>query len=181
MKKQTTILILLLFAQLASAQNFITLTGKVADKQSGTPISYATISIKNRAIGTVTNTEGGFVFHVPAKYRNDSLAVSSIGYKTYSIKIADIKGKFLNIKLEQKVYDLSEVDVKPKDALEIVKQAIAKIPENYPTEPINMEGFYREMTFENDTCVEMAEAACEFYYRPYNETFDMNDISLYIK
>ncbi len=172
MKKQTLIFILLCFTQFSFAQNYLSIYGKVTDKQSGKPISYATISIKNRAIGTVTNTEGSFVFHIPEKYKNDSLAVSSIGYKTYTVKISDIANKKLDIQLEKKVYDLSEIKVKPKNALEIVKQAIAKIPENYPTKPINMDGFYREMTFENDTCVEMAEAACEFYYRPYDEEVD---------
>jgi oligopeptidase B len=175
MKKQTLILLFAtLFALSVKAQNFTTITGKVTEKQSGKAIAYATISIKNQSIGTVTNTEGSFVFHIPVKYKNDSLTVSSIGYKSYAVKISDIVNKKLNIRLEPKVYDLSEVEVKPKNALEIVKQAIAKIPENYPTQPINMDGFYREMTFENDTCVEMAEAACEFYYRPYNETIDLN-------
>ena len=174
MKKQIlTTLIIYFFAQAAFAQNFLTLKGNVTEKQNQEPIAYATISIKNKAIGTVTNTEGSFVFHIPRKFINDSLVVSSIGYKSFAIKTSNLKGKTLNIQLEKKVYDLSEVDVKPKNALEIIKQAIAKIPKNYPTKPINMDGFYREMAFENDTCVEMAEAACEFYYRPY-EKYNVN-------
>ena len=174
MKKQTLFsLIFYIFAQVVSGQNFIRTCGKINDKKSEKAIAYATISIKNQAIGTVTNTEGSFLFHIPVKYKNDSLVVSSIGYESYTIKITDINGKKLNIQLEKKIYDLSEVEIKPKDALEIVKKAIAKIPENYPTQPINMDGFYREMTFENDTCVEMAEAACEFYYRPY-EKYNVN-------
>ena len=175
MKKQIlTTLIIYFFAQAAFAQNFLTLKGNVTEKQNQEPIAYATISIKNKAIGTVTNTEGTFVFHIPGKYINDSLVVSSIGYKSFAIKTSYLKGKTLNIQLEKKVYDLSEVDVKPKNALEIIKQAIAKIPKNYPTKPINMDGFYREMTFENDTCVEMAEAACEFYYSSYTKPFNFS-------
>ena len=34
-----------------------------------------------------------------------------------------------------------------------------------------MDGFYREMTFEDDTCVELAEAACETYYSSYTDTY----------
>ena len=117
-------------------EHFINIKGRVTEKQTKKPIAYATISIKNKAIGTVTNTEGAFVFHIPKKYKNNSLVISSIGYKSYAIKISDIKNNKLNIQLEKKVYDLSEVDVKPKNALEIVKQAIAKIPENYPTKDI---------------------------------------------
>ncbi len=167
----------LLTINLVYGQQFITLEGCITDAETSQPIGFAAISLKNSSIGTVSNTAGYYVFHIPEKKRNDTLLVSSVGYKAFILPLKSIVGKKLDIKLKPKVYSLSEVAVKPKDAAEIVRQAIAKIPENYPDKPINMDGFYREMTFENDTCVEMAEAACEFYYKPYNETVDFRSAS----
>ncbi len=164
----------LLTINLVYGQQFITLEGCITDAETSQPIGFAAISLKNSSIGTVSNTAGYYVFHIPEKKRNDTLLVSSVGYKAFILPLKSIVGKKLDIKLKPKVYSLSEVAVKPKDAAEIVRQAIAKIPENYPDKPINMDGFYREMTFENDTCVEMAEAACEFYYKPYGEEYDEN-------
>ena len=156
-------------------QSFISLKGKVIEKETLKAVTFANISLKNQAIGTVSNSDGGFVFHIPAKYKNDSLIVSCIGYKSFVARLNDLQTKKLKIQLEKKVYDLSEVKVKPKDPREIVAEAIARIPENYPQKPINMDAFYREMTFENDTCVQMAEAVAKIYYRPYGEKYDWKE------
>lgn len=173
------IILFTLYCDLYSQKHF-SLVGTITCKQTNKPIPYASICIKNKTIGTVSNSEGQFVLHVPQTYKNDSIIISSIGYKMFKSKVVDCIGKDLDIELSLKVYDLSEIEVKPKDALEIVKQAVSKIPENYPTQPINMEGFYRELTFENDMCVELAEAACEFYYRPYNEQYSktLNEVAI---
>ncbi len=163
------VLISLVLIQNLYAQKFISLQGKIRDAKTGKALSYVNISLKNSTIGTVSNEEGYYSFHIPNKNRKDTLWVSSIGYNSYVKPIIQIKDNKLNIKLTPKIYSLSEMLAKPQNALEIVKKAIAKIPENYPAKAINMDGFYREMTFENDTCVEMAEAACEFYYCPYEK------------
>jgi len=152
--------------------SYIVVHGKICEKNTSLRVALATISIKGEAVGTVSNADGEFTFYLPEKYLNDSLHIACFGYKSYGEKVTKLIGLPNEIRLEKKVYDLSEVKVKPKDPMEIVAEAIARIPDNYPIEPTNMDAFYREMTFENDTCVQLAEAACEFYYRPYNEEFD---------
>ncbi len=150
----------------------ITVQGKIIEKLSGKGIAFATISIKNQSLGAVSNPKGEFVFKMPVKYKNDSLVFACLGYKKRTIHISNLSGRNNNIELEKKEFELLEVKIKPKNPKDIVKRAFAKIPENYPQEPTNMEGFYREMTFENDTCVQLAEAACKLYYRPYSEPFN---------
>ncbi len=156
-------------------QNFISIKGKITEAKTGEPVGFASICVKNQAIGTVSNNDGGFIFHIPGKYKNDSLFVSSIGYKSYGAKISTLSSKKIKIELEKKVYDLSEIKIKPKDPKEIMEEAIARIPENYPQKPINMDAFYREMTFENDTCVQLGEAISKLYYRPYGEKYDRKE------
>ncbi|MCD4792835.1 MAG: prolyl oligopeptidase family serine peptidase [Bacteroidales bacterium] len=170
MKKLTLILILFLSSASVYAQNYITIQGKITD-QNKTPLEYASIGIIGTTIGTVSNTEGVFIFKIPKKYKDKTLKISMLGYESFSIIVSNIKSNIINIQLPEKTYKISEVEVKPKDAKEIVRKAIEKIPINYPAKAINMDGFYREMTFENDTCVELAEAAYETYYRPYTDTY----------
>ncbi len=155
------------------AQN-ITIKGKITDKNNK-PLEYASIGLKGTTIGTVSNTEGLFIFRIPQKYKSEILSVSLLGYKSYYISLTEIKDNTINIQLSQTIFRISEVEIRPKSAKEIIRKVIDKIPVNYPTQSINMEGYYREMTFENDTCVEFAEAACNFYYRSYNETFDSKE------
>jgi protease II len=162
-------------AKLNKLADFISISGTVTEYQTNIPIGFASINIEHQSIGTATNIEGGFIFHIPLECTNDTLVVSAMGYQSYRVAVNSILNEKLNVQLVTKVYPLSEIEVRPIDPFEIIKKAIAKIPENYPSEPINMDGFYREMTFENDTCVEMAEAACEFYYRPYGEQYKARD------
>ncbi len=173
--RQLFLFVLLICVSNIYAQKFISLQGRITDAETGKALSFVNISLKNSTIGTVSNDDGFYLFHIPYERRNDTLWVSSIGYNSYKKPISKISGNKLDILLQPKTYSLSEITAKPQNAFEIVKQAIAKIPKNYPTKPINMDGFYREISFENDTCVEMAEAACEFYYRPYGEIFNMKE------
>jgi len=176
MKRLLFLIILFVFfaVKIVNGQDYIILQGLIQGKNNKS-LGYASIGIVGTTIGTVSNTEGTFVFKIPKKYNEKTLKVSMLGYESYSIIISKIQNNNINIQLSETTYNISEVEVKPKDAKEIIRKVIEKIPINYSTEPINMDGFYREMAFENDTCVELAEAACKFYYRPYNEIYDKKE------
>ena len=67
------------------AQNEI--KNKVTNFTTLMPIESASVYIQNTTIGTVTNVDGRFVLLVPSEHQNDTLVISSIGYKSYKIKI----------------------------------------------------------------------------------------------
>ena len=171
--KLLTLLFIFLSTAIIFAQTTI-IKGKITNK-NGIPLEYASIGLIGTTIGTVSNSEGVFIFKIPEKYKNNTLRISMLGYKSYNIPLSEINNYNLKIRLSQITFKISEVKVKPKDAKKIIRKVIEKIPVNYPVKAINMEGFYREMTFENDTCVEFAEAACNFYYRPYNEIYNKKE------
>jgi hypothetical protein len=95
----------------------ITLQGQVADKTTGTPVEMATIHIFRAGSGklagyTFTDEKGRF--SLPVK-PSDSLqiSVSMLGYKTHKETVARPPGETLRILLEQQVFHLREVQVRP--------------------------------------------------------------------
>jgi len=62
---------------------YLSLAGTLVDGQSRDPIPYASIYVKGKAIGTTTNDEGKFLFHVPSAFQQDTLIISVIGYNPF--------------------------------------------------------------------------------------------------
>ena len=103
------------FLSTSHAQNQLTVTGVIVDSQSKAPLEYANISILGKGLGTVSNTEGKFEFHIPDNSQKDSLAVSFIGYSTYTTCVCDIpKGKILTILLTPANVELARIVVSTK-------------------------------------------------------------------
>lgn len=160
----TILFVIPLYPFLALSQEDVRLQGKVVDHESGKPMSYASVSIKGKAIGTVTNDDGIFDFYIPASCLNDTLTVSVIGYATYKILVSDAMSKNLSVKLKIKPIMLKEVKVmKPETGQQIMLKAFQKIEQNFPTKNYNYRAFFRELYEENNEAVFMTEAVVDIY------------------
>jgi hypothetical protein len=71
-----------LIAFSAQAQK-ITLSATVQDNQSQEPLPYASVGIKGKSLGTITNLQGQFDFHFPVEFRNEILVISMLGYENF--------------------------------------------------------------------------------------------------
>ncbi|MCX6259058.1 MAG: carboxypeptidase-like regulatory domain-containing protein [Bacteroidia bacterium] len=153
-------LLILLVPNLTLAQvSFFKISGKIIDKETNEPIPYASIGIRGKTIGTVSNMNGNFHFTVPVNCLNDSLFVSCIGYASYSFAIkGDSKS---TISLTRKNFRLKEVTVKPKwdDPKKIVKEAVKRIRDNAPEAPYLCNAYYREFIKEDSLYAKKVEAA----------------------
>ncbi len=92
------------------------IAGFVVNKSNNKPLPYVNIGILNQEIGTVTNSEGKFTFDLKKEFMNDTIKISSIGYKTQKITLKDIKEKneALLIALEEEINELHEVIIETK-------------------------------------------------------------------
>ncbi|MBN8576975.1 MAG: carboxypeptidase-like regulatory domain-containing protein [Cytophagales bacterium] len=162
-----------LFAVLAStawAQK-ITLSGRVIDKETKEPLPFATLGIKAKALGTITNLQGEFDFHMPGELRNDLFVITMLGYKAYEAPVwtlLDIKN--LVIELEKSTYLLDEVTI--ADTLrggDVMVIALSRIEQNYPMQPYLLEGFYRDLKKVGGTYIALLEAAVKIYDEDYKE------------
>src|SRR5260221_4603028 len=104
----------------------IVIAGMVVDNATKEALPYATISIKGKPIGVVSNQFGEFTFNLSTQYLKDTLVISMMGYDTYERTIQDIKNMDnLLVPLEIKTIMLNEVVVTGKklSAKEIIEKA----------------------------------------------------------
>lgn len=154
-----------------TAQDHIFITGKIIDKKTGDPISYAHVGIPEKGIGTTTAYDGSFNFKVPKYYDRSTMIVSYIGYKTFRFPINQIKEKMI-IKLETADNKLTEIVViEPTQVENIIRRAVKNIPKNYPTHATKSLGFYRESrTDENLNHTYMAEGVLNIHKKSYKSS-----------
>lgn len=161
------IVFLTLFYYAANAQKFITISGTVIDAETNESLSSASITVKNKPIGTIANTEGKFTVHLPSKLKTDTLYISMIGYFSLQVPIASVSGE-LTVKLKPSVQYLQEVVV--SDSLTtkaILKRVHERIRSNYSFKPFSLTGFYREVQKADSTYVSLLEASAIVYSDGY--------------
>jgi hypothetical protein len=136
--------ILMHFVWQGAAQNVEVIDGKIMDRQTHEVLPYASVTVANKSIGTISNQQGEYKLAVPAAFSNDSLRVTYLGYKTFSEKISNLK-KSHAIYLEAHALTLKEVAVHDNalTARQIVERAKVAIPSVFSTEPYLMEAFFR--------------------------------------
>ena len=66
------------------------ITGKIADDETSEPLPYATIALKNKGKGTVTNINGDFGLKILPDFFNDTLVVSFLGYQRREIPVKNV-------------------------------------------------------------------------------------------
>ena len=163
------IAILCLSALPALAQG-ITVSGKVSDKQTKEPLPFASVYIKGKPIGTITNLHGEFDFHIPEEYRNEILVITMLGYGNFESPVWSlISATPLSIEMNIAAIMLQEVLV--KDSLsggDILRIALRNIRHNYPMKPFLMEGFYRDVKKVGGTYISLLEAAVEIFDENYS-------------
>jgi hypothetical protein len=175
--KKLLILGFFFFTILAEGQK-ITITAKVTDAETGEPVSFASVGLKGKPIGTITNDQGDFDFHIPSDYRNDVVTVSMLGYESYEAPAWTLlENKEQTIKLSKSILFLDEVVVsetlKGSDILQI---ALSRVDKNYPASPYMMEGFYRDVKKVGGTYISLLEAAVKIYDENYNPPRNKNKL-----
>ncbi len=162
------IIFLCLISTVAVSQR-LTVSAKAVDKETKEPLVFASVGIKGRSLGTITNLQGDFDFHIPPEYRNDVLAISILGYRTFEAPVWTLIEKTdLVIELEKSTFILQEVVV--KDSLtggDVLRIALSRIDQNYPSEPYLMDGFYRDIKKVSGTYISLLEAATKIYDEDY--------------
>lgn len=177
MRNLFMLLVFLGFSFVGLAQKIL-VSGKVLDKETKEPLTFASIGIKGKSIGTITNLQGEFDFHIPIEMRNDFLVINMLGYKTFEAPVwtlLDIHP--LIIEIEKSTFLLNEVII--SDSLtggDILQIALSRIEENYPMTPYLMYGFYRDLKKVGGTYISLLEAAVKIYDDNYEEPRNKNKL-----
>jgi len=158
----------ILFVQASQAQQ-ITVTGKVVDLETKEPLPFASIGITGKPIGLISNEQGEFDFHIPSDMRNDILVVSMLGYKTFEAPVWSLVSTSpVTIELQAGSVMLKEVVITDSlKAGEILRVALSRIESNYPMQPFQLDGFYRDLKKLGGTYISLLEAAVKIYDENY--------------
>lgn len=86
------------------------LTGEITDADDNMGIAGASVFINNTTFGTICDDDGNFKMPVSLNPPFE-LVISSVGYQTKNLAIDTFPALPLNIKLQQKTYDLGAVTI----------------------------------------------------------------------
>jgi hypothetical protein len=143
---------------------------KLINSKDKTPLPFATILIKNKAKGLISNIDGGFKIPYEFNKLKDTLVISSIGFFTKEVSLSNFEEDGINIvTLSEKTEVLDEVILiaakkkKIRSAKEIFKLAINKIPNNYPFTPFSYIGYYRDYQLKEESYLNLNEALMEVF------------------
>jgi hypothetical protein len=173
-------LLLLIFLKMgpALAQGPILLRGRVVDAETHQPIPNAQVGVAGNRLGTSTNDDGRFALSIPPAYQQEQLTVALLGYRSYAGPLPPLPVPELRIELRISPAPLGEVQV-TGSVLGIVREAVARIPSNYPTRPTQLTGFYRES--DNDPAGKpryLTEGLLTVYKAPYQQRTADGDIQI---
>ncbi len=180
-KMLSAFILFLIISVNLSAQNKKLISGRITDNKTGEPIPFATVSLKHQLIGTNSNEYGLFDFYFPQDVSNDSIVISSLGYKSkaFSTTLATTQ---LDVKLESYSVALPEVVIRALTPTDYIRMAMRKVKENYPQKPFQSQAYYREQVNENNILINQSEGVFKTYYPNYQDTVkNQHQLLLYKK
>lgn len=143
-----------------------TLSGKVTDAKTRKAMPH--VSVTDRSVGTVTNEAGEFVLKL--QQAPETVTFSCLGYKSQQLSAKDMNGVRVEVRMEPSTVMLDEIVVQGADAKELVKMAMKKITDNYPSEPNLLRGFYRETVEKRNHFTSISEGVVDVYKTAYSKS-----------
>jgi hypothetical protein len=166
-------------ADSTTSDKVIYITGKILDNETSEPLPFATIALKNKGKGTVTNNNGDFGMRIISEFFKDTLSVSYLGYLGIEIPVSKAFGNNLTIKMKREFISIPEIIIKNQNPQEIITRVLKSIPHNYGNTPALMIGFYREGVLKKSELQTYSEAILQIYKSAYSGTLFGDQIKVY--
>jgi hypothetical protein len=155
------------------------ITGKIVDDETSEPLPFATIALKNKGKGTVTNINGDFGLKIGSDFFSDTLSVSYLGYQGREIPVKNVFGNNLTISMKREYVSIPEIIIKNHNPQDVIFRAFRAIPHNYGDTPASMTGFYREGVMRKSELQTYSEAILQIYKSAYTGTLYNDQIKVY--
>ncbi len=145
------------------------LSGKIIEDRKGDPVSYASVSVLNKPIGTISNVDGDFLLKLHPDHILDTLIISCMGYAQMILPAARV--------LDEDIFEMKSISIRirevkvtsttPEKLLENIRE---NIPKNYSSYSKLMTAFYRETLKQDKEYVNVSEAVIEILKSPYSNS-----------
>ncbi len=156
----------------------ILISGKIVDNVTDDPLPFATVAIKNKPRGTVTNFNGFFAMNISGEELLDTLVFSYLGYLNRAIPISQMVGNDFTFKLFRDYIPIPEIIIRTQVPSDIIKRTIGEIPANYGTTPASMWAFYREGVLKGKELQLYSEAVLRIYKSAYSNSRIRDQVSI---
>jgi hypothetical protein len=150
--------------------SFKKIKGHILNKKNRHALAYASIGIRSKSIGTISNIDGDFLLNIQAQHFSDTLTFSFIGFNNSEIPINQITSDEITVELIESHISLQEVVIRNTDPLALIKSAINNINQNYPKNPSLLTAFYRESVSKNRNYMIYLESILDIYKSSYQST-----------
>ncbi|MBR3489138.1 MAG: carboxypeptidase-like regulatory domain-containing protein [Bacteroidales bacterium] len=144
---------LLVFSSISAQESYLTLRGRVTDRDTREGLPAVTVYVAGQAIYTQTNNDGEYVLKVPSEHRGGSVVYALMGYlrDTVSIAKAQHKGDIaLTSDGGRWLKEVNVTEYSSKSAAKLLMDAVNRIPQNYQTDSVVGTWFYRDVRMLND-------------------------------
>ncbi len=150
------------------------ITGIVVDEETSEPLPFATIGLRNKGRGTVTNFSGEFGLNITTENHSDTLSISYLGYFGRDIPVMNALGSNMTISMKREFISIPEIIIRNQIPQDIIARARHAIAKNYGTTPASMTAFYREGVLKKAEIQSYSEAILQIYKSAYSGTL-LND------
>ena len=155
------------------------ITGRIIDDETSDPLPFATIALKNRGKGTVSNNNGNFGLKITPDLNKDTLSVSYLGYQGREIPVSKAFGNNFTISLKREFISIPEIIIRNQNPADIILKALKAVSRNYGDTPAAMTGFYREGVMKKSELQIYSEAILQIYKSAYVGTLYGDQIKVY--
>lgn len=155
------------------------LTGKIIDDKKGDPVRFASLSLRNKPIGTITNNDGEFLLKIHPENIYDTLIISCMGFSQIILPAFELLDEDL-ITMETTSIKIREVKVTATTPAQLLENIRRNLEKNYSSDPRLMTAFYRETVQQDGRYISVSEAVVEILKAPYVNTL-RNDLVRLIK
>ena len=152
-----------LFAQDDNSVDFKEYKGMIVDGKTKKALEYASISVSNSNISTISNLDGVFLLKVPTSLKNEKVIVTYLGYLNKTIPLSSFGTDEMTISMEESFEKLPDVNLVEADPISVLRKVIARKKQNAYNEPIIEKAFYRESIKKRRTYASLSEAVVDVY------------------
>lgn len=156
MKKALTLCLLFLFVITFAAPRVV--NGTIKDATTLLPIESASISVENSNLGTISNSDGKFRLVFSSDF--SLIRFSHLNYQVYSYTLKTGETE-VEIFLEPKSFQLSEVIVRAKPVKELLSDAVKNSKEKLE-KSIVLNTYYREFVKVNEEYTSFSDGLLDY-------------------
>nr|WP_297085947.1 STN and carboxypeptidase regulatory-like domain-containing protein [uncultured Draconibacterium sp.] len=145
------------------------LSGRLIENRKGRAIPFASVSMLDKPIGTISNSDGEFLLKIHPSLIQDTVVISCMGYRQKLLPASQLLDEDLFI-LEPVSIRIKEIKVTSTTPGNLLRQMRANYEKNYTPHTKLMTAFYRETVKQDKNYISVSEAVTEILKAPYIKT-----------